>query len=58
MSLHDRLIARQSDDELKRKAKKACMRNGKLWTQEEVDSAKRTAARLREFFVLRSDDEL
>jgi hypothetical protein len=44
--LHKRLIARQSDAELERKAEKAWMRNGKLYTQEELDAADREAERL------------
>ena len=44
--LHKRLIARQSDEELKRKADKAWMRKGKLYTQEELDDADREAERL------------
>lgn len=44
--LHKRLIARQSDEELRRKADKAEMRNGKLYTQEELDAADREALRL------------
>jgi hypothetical protein len=46
MDLHKRLIARQSDAELERKADKAWMRRGKLWTQEELDAADREADRL------------
>jgi hypothetical protein len=44
--LHKRLIARQSDEELERKAEKAWMRRGKLWTQEELDAADREAQRI------------
>src|SRR5690242_6402047 len=43
--LHARLIARQPDEELNRKACKAWMRRGKLWTQEEMDAADRKAMR-------------
>lgn len=48
--LHRRLIARQSDEELERKADKAWERRGKLWTQEELDAADRVAARWSKFF--------
>lgn len=41
--LHKRLIARQSDEELTRKADKAEMRRGKMWTQEELDAARPTS---------------
>jgi hypothetical protein len=47
-TLHERLIARQSDDELKRKSDKSEMRKGKLYTQEELDHADREAQRLYE----------
>ncbi|WP_316176202.1 hypothetical protein [Bradyrhizobium sp. SZCCHNRI1073] len=46
--LHKRLIARQSDAELERKADKAWMRRGKLWTQEELDAADREATNLHD----------
>jgi hypothetical protein len=48
MKLHQRLIENQSDEELKRKADKAEMRRGKLYTQEELDDADRQAQRLVE----------
>ncbi len=35
MTLHERLIALQSDEELERKAKKAFSK--KFWSQEEID---------------------
>ena len=41
--LHKRLIDRQATDELKRKAEKAVMRKGRLWTREELDYADREA---------------
>lgn len=44
--LHERLIARQSTAELKRKADKARERRGKLWTQEEIDYINRRAAEM------------
>ena len=43
--LHATLIARQSDDELKRKAETARARN-KLWQQEDLDWAARKADRM------------
>lgn len=43
--LHKRLIARQSDGELRRKAMKAIER-ARLWSQEEIDLADREAERL------------
>ena len=49
-NLHERLIARQTDEELERKADKACMRRGKLWTQEELDAADREAEKLAAYF--------
>jgi hypothetical protein len=51
LTLHERLIARQSDAELERKAAKAWMRKGKLWTQEEIDAADREAQQLIDFFA-------
>lgn len=48
--LHKRLIARQSDEELERKASKAVERRGKLWSQEELDAADREAQRLYDYF--------
>ena len=45
--IHGRLIARQSDAELERKAKKARER-ANLWTQEELDAADRRAERIME----------
>jgi hypothetical protein len=47
MTLHERLVALQSDKELERKAKKARER-ANLWTQEELDAADREAKRLHE----------
>jgi hypothetical protein len=44
--LHRRLIARQPDAELERKADKAWERRGKRWTLEEIDAAEREAGRL------------
>lgn len=49
--LHKRLIAKQSDEELERKAEKAWMRKGKLYTQEELDAADRSASRLSAYFT-------
>ncbi len=46
-ALHKRLIARQSDAELERKALKA---RATLWTQEEIDWIHRQADRMVEFF--------
>ena len=46
LELHQRLVARQSDEELKRKADKAVCYKSKLWTQEELDEADRKAERL------------
>lgn len=40
MSLRERLIARQSTDELRRKACLAARRQ-RIWTQEEIDLAER-----------------
>lgn len=48
MTLHDRLVARQSDAELKRKQVKARRRG--IWTQEDVDAVYRTADHWLEFF--------
>ena len=41
MTVHDRLIARQPTDELRRKQIKARRRS--IWTQEDVDRANREA---------------
>ena len=46
VNLHERLIERQTDEELKRKAEKARELRGKLWTQEEIDWGLRRADRL------------
>jgi len=43
-SLHNRLIENQSDEELRRKARKAY--TPKYWTQEEIDHIERQASRL------------
>jgi hypothetical protein len=43
--LHNRLVALQTDEELRRKADKARERSN-LWTQEELDWARRRAERL------------
>ena len=48
MELHERLIARQTDSEIKRKQAKA--RRKGFWTQEDVDAAYRTADHWIEFF--------
>lgn len=48
LGLHERLIARQSDAELKRKAKKA--RNRSTWAQEEIDWAERWATGMAAYF--------
>ena len=44
--LHERLIANQSTEELKRKADKARERKAKLWTREELDYCERRAKEL------------
>lgn len=44
--LHARLMARQSDAELDRKAEKAWERRGGRWTREELDAADRKAEHL------------
>jgi len=44
--LHSRLIAKQSDEELERKARKAVCYKSKMWTQEELDAADREAKQL------------
>jgi len=47
MTLHERLVEMQSDEELERKCKKASGRNAKrYWQQEELDLAYRRAKRL------------
>lgn len=54
--LHERLIARQSDAELDRKAAKA--RTKAIWTQEEIDAIKRRASRMVDWFRDSEDDHL
>lgn len=49
MSLHERLVARQHVNELRRKANKARNR-ANLWTQEELDLAKREGKQMAAFF--------
>lgn len=44
-AIHARLIAKQSDEELERKADKAVCKS-RLWTQEELDAGHRRAQRL------------
>jgi len=46
--LHERLIANQPTEELKRKADKARERKAKLWTREELDYCERVANELYE----------
>ena len=49
--LHERLIARQSDEELERKWAKAEGRHSnQFWTQEWLDVAKRRAKHIAEYF--------
>lgn len=50
MNLHERLIARQSDEELERKARKAVCKSN-IWTQEELDAADREAHHLKEWLA-------
>lgn len=45
--LHERLVAKQSTEELKRKAEKARER-ANIWTQEELDYAKRRGQEIAE----------
>ena len=45
--LHERLVALQPDEELRRKAEKARQRG--IWTQEDIDLANREAKRLLEW---------
>ena len=45
-SLHERLVALQSTEELKRKADKAAQLKAKLWTQEELDYCDRQGLEL------------
>lgn len=44
IKLHERLVATQTTNELKRKCNKAKQKG--LWTQEEIDYIKRTALEL------------
>jgi hypothetical protein len=46
MTLREKLIALQSTEELERKARKARRRS--IWTQEEIDAARRAARELYE----------
>ena len=50
VTLHERLIERQTDAELKRKADKARERKGTLWAQEEIDWGLRKADHLYRHF--------
>ena len=52
-ALHDRLIARQSTEELERKAAKASRRN--IWTKEDVDFAYRRGAEIADALI--AEDE-
>lgn len=47
--LHRRLVARQTDEELNRKQKKAWTKH--YWTQEDIDAADRYADRLHSYFA-------
>ena len=53
--VHDRLVAQQSDTELRRKAAKAVRRG--LWTKEEVDVSRRWARRLACAFDAKNTEE-
>lgn len=51
-SLHKRLIALQSDEELERKWRKAQGRwSNRYWGQEELDVADREAKRMADYFA-------
>lgn len=56
MNLHERLIAKQTEEELERKANKA-RRKDLIWTQEEIDAARRVAKRWRKLFVDEKDED-
>jgi hypothetical protein len=54
-ALHKRLVARQPDEELERKAKKAY--RPAIWTQEDMDAAERRAQRICEKLKIDDDAE-
>jgi len=54
VSVHERLIERQSTDELARKQAKARQRG--IWTQEDIDLARRRAEELMEILRWVSDE--
>lgn len=52
MTLHERLLIKQSDEELRRKERKSSGRHtNNFWSQEELDMAHREAERLAAYFA-------